>query len=262
MFFHCYSLIWHQAGDVIIKVVAGFLLLFSSAERTISACQQRKQIMMLAAQCSHQFRVLCLADLQSHSPDIILDRQHAGREWWLIIICTIRSVNDIGDGAHSPWWIAYTLPRLLFVPVDFVPVQLRTGWGVRALHPVRGTSYFFFNKYFFQSVKRIHPFNETDLQYSKEMNWVQILKAAKEMKLILLVKQAWHPPSILQDTARYYLNKSLHLVSFACTELRRQETRVYWWATFCPEMTFWCLKHLSLLYFVFSLAECLTAHIA
>lgn len=92
---------------------------------------------------------------------------------------------------------------------------------------MRGTSVFF-NKYFFQSVKRIHPFNETDLQYSKEMNWVQILKAAKEMKLIFLVKQAWHPPSILQDTATYYLNKSLHLVSFACTELRRQETRVYW----------------------------------
>lgn len=55
-----------------------------------------------------------------------------------------------------------------------------------------------------------------------------MLKAVKEMKLIL-VKQAWHPPSILQDIGIYQLNKSSQLVLFAFTELCRQGTWMCWW---------------------------------
>lgn len=117
--------------------------------------------MMLAAWCSHQFRVLCLADLQSHSPEIILGRQHTGREYWLIIICTIRSINNIGDGAHRAWWIAYTLPRLLLMSVDFGPVLLRTSWDVGGLHPVHGTSCFLMHFFFSQLKKFSHSMKRT-----------------------------------------------------------------------------------------------------
>lgn len=79
------------------------------------------------------------------------------------------------------------------------------GCGAGALHPAWGTSWFLLS-IFFSQFKRIQPFNETDL-----MNCVQIFKAAKEMRLIL-VKRAWHPPSILQDIPIYEFNKSPQLV--------------------------------------------------
>lgn len=183
---------------------------------------------MLAAWCSHQFRVLCLADLQSHSPEISLERQHTGRQCWLIVICTKRRANDAEDGAQRAWLVVYILPRLLFVSVDWsCPAE---DWQRcrRTVSWACGTSCFLTSTSFGKLISPAAQWNRLAVLKGNEL--CSPVTSCKRVKQIPVTAPTAHAASQRQLLAAPLAPAGL----VACTEWCRRGTLVHWGATSSP----------------------------
>lgn len=135
MLFHSPSLIWQQAGDVIIKVVAGFPLLTVFSSRRNSQCLPAEE--MNPGPGCHQFPAL---PLWPPAPPC-----QAGK--LINYQCALRRVGDLGMEHTGADHCSHPAQTLL-VPVAFPPALLRCRGAESCLQDKS-----FVNRWFFSGLE-------------------------------------------------------------------------------------------------------------